>query len=137
MFISYGARVLNALSQYWKKNIAWPIQYRPLGWSRSGFATSLPIAGGPAVGANDYNAALNVYTPGFIKSYDWLADQVLAPVVAAETFTAEEWQQVRWNRLATLYNVGIVVPQDHRSRRGMRLLMGGWNLEDLIGRWSL
>jgi len=111
LFASYGARVLNALSQHYERGAGYGITYRPWGRSHSTMITPNALQAGPALGVADYNVNLNLYVPGFIKSYNWLTDNTLAPALLVADFGAGEWGPVRKNMIKNTDNIGLLLPE--------------------------
>nr|UNI73811.1 MAG: capsid protein [brine shrimp toti-like virus 1] len=111
LFTSYGARVLNALSQHYERVAGYGITYRPWGRSHSTMITPNALLAGPALGVADYNVNLNLYVPGFIKSYNWLADNTLAPALVVAAFGAGEWSPVRKDMIKNTDNIGLLLPE--------------------------
>lgn len=109
-FIPYGTYVLNGACQHLRRGGAFAYQYRT--YSRSDAQVPVPGAiAGRNLGVGDYSAALHTYTPGCMITFDWMHDQIQAPLVTRATLGVSAWTLLS-NRGQNLYNLaGLVLPK--------------------------
>lgn len=110
--VPYGLAMLNAFVQGFDSPTAYTFTVQR--FSRSLVDRDLrpaPVAY-EAITAADWNNDLKMFTPGYVRTFDYKLDCVMAPVVTSVVFGPAWWQSVRSNALArTDMHIGVLLPR--------------------------